>query len=97
MKVLLHTTSQGQDGWKDESCKCVRIPIAGEYLAPSSGSLWYQVQLVVHTPFSGDYEAEVYAVEADVEEKLEQILAGGIKEPWVGRMGSGGAPRKIGS
>ena len=65
MKVFLHTRSQGTSDWENEIRTFERIPITGEYLSLSTDSPWYRVQLVLHTPFPCDCEAEVYAVEVD--------------------------------
>ena len=89
MKVLLHTRRQGQEEWGKDSREFARIPQTGEYLALSSGSPWYQVRLVVHKPLPCNYSAEIYAVEIDREKRLQQILPGRDKEPWVGRVKPG--------
>ena len=65
MKVFLHTRHHGEFDWLNEFRDFARIPIAGEYLARDVSSPWYQVQLVVHTPFECDCDAEVYAIEVD--------------------------------
>ena len=74
MKVFLHTRSQGKYDWENEFRDFARIPVVGEYLALYVTSPWYQVQLVVHTPFKCDCEAEVYAVEVDHSEVKKQAF-----------------------
>lgn len=71
MKVFLHARKLDESDWKNEHREFARIPIAGEYLTRRLDSVWYEVQLVVHTPLSGGCAAEVYAVEVDPE-KIER-------------------------
>jgi hypothetical protein len=61
-KVYLHTKKQREINWESEFQQFPRVPIVGEYLEMRTESSWYRIQLVVHTPFHHDYEAEVYAV-----------------------------------
>ena len=66
MKVFLHTRTPQQRDWLNEERKFGRIPVVGEFVATSSsGSSWFKVELVVHTPFVCEFDAEVYAVEVD--------------------------------
>ncbi len=74
MRVFLHTRSEGKTDWKNENRDFARIPNTGEHLSLSSDSPWYEVQLVVHTPFDTDIEAEVYAVEVDHLEVMKRTL-----------------------
>jgi hypothetical protein len=75
MKVFLHTRSKGMFDWRNELRDFARIPVLGEYLAWDDSSPWYQVQLVVHTPFEqADCDAEVYAVEVDHNEVKRQAF-----------------------
>jgi hypothetical protein len=76
MKVFLHTRSRKQRDWLNEKYEFARIPMVGEYVATSSRSEWFQVELVVHTPFPCEFDAEVYAVEADHREVLNNALDG---------------------
>lgn len=64
-KVFFHSHEKGKADWVNVIKEFGRIPLEGEYLAVSIDSEWYQVELVVHTPFSDDMEAEVYAVKVD--------------------------------
>jgi hypothetical protein len=74
MKVFLQTRSEGSFEWNKEVREFVQIPFVGEYLALSTDSAWYKVELVVHTPFPCDYDAEVYAVEVDYLEITKQAF-----------------------
>jgi hypothetical protein len=74
MKVLLQTRSEGNFDWNKEIRQFVQIPFVGEYVALTTNSAWYKVQLVVHTPFPCDYDAEVYAVEVDSLELTKQAF-----------------------
>lgn len=74
MIVFLHTREKGSFEWINEIREFARIPIVGEYLALDVSSPWYQVQLVVHTPFECDCEAEVYAIEVDHNEVKRHAL-----------------------
>ncbi|GAS82404.1 hypothetical protein [Paenibacillus amylolyticus] len=64
-KVFVHTHTAHDSDWKNDYHDFSRVPIEGEVFALSSDSPWYQVELVVHTPFEKDLAAEVYAVEVD--------------------------------
>lgn len=72
MKVFFHTRRPQERGWSNnEKRDLARIPIVGEYVATAIYSPWFCVQLVVHTHFDGEFDAEVYAVAADLNEVLE--------------------------
>ncbi|MEF3309499.1 hypothetical protein PV433_11400 [Paenibacillus sp. GYB004] len=62
--VILRTHDKGQDNWAKEYYSFERIPIEGELIA-FSDSEWYQVEMVVHTPFAGELAADVYAVKVE--------------------------------
>lgn len=74
MKVFLHVRSQGKHDWVNKFYDFARLPVKGEYIAIETSSPWYEVQLVVHTPFPCDCEAEVYAVEVDHMEAKKQAF-----------------------
>lgn len=76
MKVFLHTRSPKQRDWLNEKGEFARIPAVGEYVAISSDSPWFKVELVVHTPFPCEFDAEVQAVAADHLDVLKETLAG---------------------
>jgi|HigsolmetaAR206D_1030411.scaffolds.fasta_scaffold35265_2 hypothetical protein len=76
MKVFLHTRSPQQRDWVNEGRDFARIPSVGEYVATSGDGPWFQVELVVHTPFPCDFHAEVYAVAVDHLDVLRKALAG---------------------
>jgi hypothetical protein len=65
IQVFLHTRSPGKHDWANEYRGFAQVPKVGEYLALSSESPWYEVQLVIHVPFKAQCGAEVYAVEVD--------------------------------
>lgn len=76
-KVFLHTRTPQQRDWVNEKRDFARIPTVGEYVATSSsGVSWFRVQLVVHTPFPCEFDAEVYAVAVDHSEVLRAALVG---------------------
>jgi hypothetical protein len=79
MKVFLHTRNRASWNWQNELRNFARIPIVGEYLTLDSESPWYQVLVVVHTPFECDCDAEVYAVMMYNSEIRQQLL----REPSV--------------
>ena len=76
MKVFLHTRSPKQRNWLNEERDFSHIPVVGEYVATSCDDPWFKVELVAHTPFPCDFDAEVYAVAADHLEVLKEILDG---------------------
>ncbi|MEG4185187.1 hypothetical protein QUA32_25895 [Microcoleus sp. Pol14D6] len=72
MKVFFHTRSPQERGWSNnEKREFARIPIVWEYVTTAINSPWFCVQLVVHTPFDCEFDAEVYAVAVDHNEVLE--------------------------
>jgi hypothetical protein len=74
-KASLHVRSPGKRGWSNTDIEFVRLPIVGEYVATSSDSPWYRVELVVHCPFGAVYVAEVYVVEVDHAEVMKQAFS----------------------
>lgn len=77
MRVFLHTRSSGQRDWTNTEVDFAQIPAVGEYVATRMGNPdWYVVELVVHTPFPCDFDAEVYAVAWNHLEVLEGALNG---------------------
>ncbi|MBV6690339.1 hypothetical protein KV692_21430 [Xanthomonas euvesicatoria pv. physalidis] len=64
MKVFMHTRSPQRRDWLNEEREFGRIPMIGEYVAMSEDA-WFKVELVVHTPFACEFDAEVYAVGVD--------------------------------
>ena len=66
MRVFLHLRSRGQRDWRNEFREMPQIPRLGEFIALASAAQeWFRVELVVYTPFPGDWDAEVYAVAVD--------------------------------
>lgn len=73
--VFVHTqTAKGKSDWINQGRKFLRLPIAGEYIALSSRSPWYCVEIVIHCPFNADYAAEIYATEVDHMDALKKAL-----------------------
>lgn len=76
-RVFLHTRNSGERDWNNEFREFARIPILGEYVSiESSDKNWFRVELVVHTPFPCDCDAEVYAVATNHSKVLEDVLVG---------------------
>jgi hypothetical protein len=86
MKVFLQTRSEGSFEWNKEFREFVQIPFVGEYLALSTESAWYKVELVVHTPFPCDYDAEVYAVEVDYSEITKEAFGQAQPTAYVAKL-----------
>jgi hypothetical protein len=76
MKVSLSMRSQGKYDWKNQIHELEQVPRAGEYVALGPDSPWYVVQLVVHTPYRQDCQAEAYMVEVDRDQAKHQALHG---------------------
>lgn len=74
IKVVFHTHDKGEDNWNDESLQFATLPSVGEYVVTSVSSPWYRVELVVHTPFPCESDAEVYAVKVDSKEIQRNLL-----------------------
>jgi len=74
-KVFLHLHDPRQANWTNQIYDFARIPNEGEYLTVSSDSTWYKVELIVHTPFSKDMDAEVYAVKVDHNDVMRRKLS----------------------
>ena len=74
MKVFLHSRNPKRRDWINEKREFARIPVVGEYVATSSDSAWSKVELVVHTPFPCEFDAEVYAVAANHQDALKRTL-----------------------
>ncbi len=62
--IHLHTKRKVETIWNTEYREFAVVPTVGEYVALSPESPWYEVHLVVHTPYKTGSEAEVYVVEA---------------------------------
>ncbi|WP_406945747.1 hypothetical protein ACJA3J_05725 [Halobacillus sp. SY10] len=67
-KVFLHIHDEGESNWENLYYDFGRVPTESEFLATSNDSEWYKVELVVHTPFSAELEAEVFAVKVSQRE-----------------------------
>jgi hypothetical protein len=68
--VFLHVHSPGKSDWENQSFNFGRVPTEGEYITIASDSEWYKVELVLHTPFSEEMCAEVYAIKVDGKKEL---------------------------
>ncbi|KIV56439.1 hypothetical protein AM501_09805 [Aneurinibacillus migulanus] len=76
IKVFLHTYISENDSWENVTKEFVALPSVGEYLTLSSVSEWYEVKIVLHTQFSRDYDAEVYAIKVDHLEVMKKAFKG---------------------
>jgi hypothetical protein len=74
IKVFLHTHDKGEANWVNVPKEFAILPSVGEYIATSTDSDWYRVELVVHTPFSCEYDAEVFAVKVNHNEVKEKVF-----------------------
>ncbi len=61
-KIFLHTKKQNEINWTSEYYQFERVPAVGEYLVLRTELSWYEVRLVLHTPFKHGCEGEIYAV-----------------------------------
>ncbi|BAU27953.1 hypothetical protein DFP93_10128 [Aneurinibacillus soli] len=68
IKIIFHIHDRGEDNWRHESLEFATLPSVGEYVTTGLRSPWYRVELVVHTPFPCESDAEVYAVKVDYNE-----------------------------
>lgn len=65
MRVFLHTKKSGLGEWVNERREFAQLPAVGEYLTTSTTGAWHRVEVVVHTPFPCEFDAEVFALEVD--------------------------------
>lgn len=72
--VFLHLHDEGEAKWLNKYSDFVRIPVEGEYFAIEYDGPWYKVELVVHTPFSFEMCAEVYAMKVDNLKEMKKKL-----------------------
>ncbi|MCP3026620.1 hypothetical protein [Halobacillus sp. A5] len=63
-KVFLHIHDAKKANWENLRYEFERLPIEGEFFALGDSD-WYQVELVVHTPFKKDLAGEIYGVKVD--------------------------------
>lgn len=71
-KVFVHLHSDGESDFSNQFHIFERLPIEGEYLTISDDSEWYQVEMVVHTPFSEQMCAEIFAVQVNHNEVMKK-------------------------
>lgn len=76
MKVFFHSRNHEQQSWRNESINFAQLPAIGDYVATSSDGPWYRIEVVVHTPFPCDFDAEAYAVEVDSVDVLNKSRCG---------------------
>jgi hypothetical protein len=75
-KVFLHTYGRKDSEGTHQEAEFERLPVVGEIISLDATSPWYEVRLVVHTPFhDADSDAEVYALEGDHTAILNGVLA----------------------
>ncbi|MEK3943526.1 hypothetical protein [Paenibacillus sp. FSL H3-0310] len=65
INVFVHVHDEGESEWENECHLFSRVPIEKEYFALSHDGNWYEVEMVVHTPFDQEVQAEIYAVKVD--------------------------------
>lgn len=70
--VFVHTHTAGKTDWNNQGRDFTRVPVVGEYFALEATGEWYRVELVVHCPFTAEYEAEVYGVQVDHAEEIKK-------------------------
>ncbi|MEK4699722.1 hypothetical protein MKX47_08980 [Solibacillus sp. FSL R7-0668] len=72
--IFLHLHNMGFKDWLNKVSTFERIPVEGEYLTIDYDSDLYKVEMVIHTPFSEEMCAEVYAVKVNHIEELNLKL-----------------------
>lgn len=72
--VLIHLHNKGSIDWINKKFYFDRIPVEGEYITVDFESDWYKIEMVVHTPFSDEMAAEVYAVKVIYSEEIKNKL-----------------------
>lgn len=72
--IFLHLHNMGFKDWLNKVSTFGRIPVEGEYLTIDYDSDLYKVEMVIHTPFSEEMCAEVYAVKVNHIEELNLKL-----------------------
>lgn len=70
--VFLHLHNEGEADRLNKYSDFVRIPVEGEYFAIEHDGEWYKVELVVHTPFSSEMCAEIYAVKVNHQKEMKK-------------------------
>ncbi|MBN1877500.1 MAG: hypothetical protein JXA33_24975 [Anaerolineae bacterium] len=75
MNIFTHTIVLGDTDWTNETITCFsRVPAVGEYITLLTTGKWYQVCVVVHTPHSDEYSAEIYAVAVEHDEVMRRVF-----------------------
>lgn len=70
--VFVHLHNEGETEWNNQYHSFERIPVENEYITVDYDSEWYKVELVVHTPFSDEMSAEIFAVQVDHNEEMKK-------------------------
>lgn len=73
-KIFVHTHEKGDSEWENDYYSFSRVPIEGEYFTLASNGEWYQIEMVVHTPFAKEIHAEIYGVKVDHMEIMKDKL-----------------------
>lgn len=67
MKVLVHIKrADDPKSDRNETKEFAEIPRIGDYVSFSSDDGGFLVYAVLHTPFVGDFEAEIFCVKGDL-------------------------------
>lgn len=72
--IFLHFHNKGSKDWINKKINFDRIPVEGEYLTIEHDGEWYKVEMVVHTPFSEEMSAEIYAVKVNHSDEKNKKL-----------------------
>ena len=70
--VFVHLHDEGEANFRNMLFDFGRVPVEGECLTVDFDSDWYKVEIVVHTPYSSEMCAEVYAVKVDHQKEIEK-------------------------
>ncbi|OME07875.1 hypothetical protein BSK64_06365 [Paenibacillus odorifer] len=73
-KVFVHVHDAGDIEFENDYHSFSRIPVENEYFTLSHDGDWYRVELIIHTPFDEEIEAEIYGVKVDHMEIMKDKL-----------------------
>jgi hypothetical protein len=80
VRVLVHTRNPGQNKCEHELRELATVPQVDDHVLMKAGSTaWYKVQLVVHTAFPYECDAEVWAVAVEHVDAQKKAMPDG---PW---------------
>ncbi len=71
-RVFLHTADLLERESSNSRIDFARVPAVGEYVTTGDNAEWYQVRLVVHTPQSKEFDAEVFAFRTNRVEVMQE-------------------------